>query len=286
MRSSFSSSDRPGNGRYPESMKKTITPSDHRSTSVEYAPVSTSGAMYDVVPQHSSTFWPGSWMIASPKSITLSGDPGSESLYSKFSGLRSRWITRFAWTWSIARTTSTTAIAASRSESPPDRLAIRSKSSPPVHACITMYPNFLSCAASIMCTMLWWRFSRRMIATSFRKSSHSSGAFSRIALSARCFDVVLPRGRHRWTVPKPPSPIGSFSMSHRPAITANLSPGLKSEGSFDVEPPTETSSGVELPPQQSMAKRELRGARESCGAKASAFRCEDVLSSHLARRQL
>ena len=90
MRSSFSSSDRPGNGRYPESMKKTITPSDHRSTSVEYAPVSTSGAMYDVVPQHSSTFWPGSWMIASPKSITLSGAPGSLSLYSRFSGFRSR----------------------------------------------------------------------------------------------------------------------------------------------------------------------------------------------------
>ena len=125
----------------------------------------------------------------------------------------------FAWMWRTAFSMSTTASAASRSVSP--FCVMASKSSPPEHACITMYPNLLSSAESRMWQMLWWRLIFFMMEISLWKSFHSSCSLRRIALSARFFPVFLFLAR--WTVPKPPSPSGSLLMSHRFSKHLNLS---------------------------------------------------------------
>ena len=117
---------------------------------------------------------------------------------------------------------------------------MRSKSSPPVHACSTRYPKRVSSATSTMRQMCLCSPHALRIRTSRRKSSRSCEVGRRTALHTRILAVfvALCDALHTWTVPKLPSPIGVVStVQPRASILANFTSATTSLHTVARAPP-------------------------------------------------
>mmetsp|Transcript_23274 Transcript_23274/g.41179 ORF Transcript_23274/g.41179 Transcript_23274/m.41179 type:complete len:254 (-) Transcript_23274:372-1133(-) len=143
-------------GKHPLRRMKSITPRAHVSTLLLYAlRCICSGAMYlgDPTNVFGECFLPPYWN-ARPKSHILTGcKPGPGT--SRFSGLRSLWITPILCMYESPEATSLTTVAAVFSENDPASTTCW-KSSPPPTSSMTMKRLLRSSKKSLNCTMFGW----------------------------------------------------------------------------------------------------------------------------------